>query len=83
MVTFMSEKKSEQFKGDKLDLIGSGLKCYDQFQADMTQSWQKTVDTRGLADDIKMGWKPKQQLTAAPIPLYYDFDQYAHIQNDF
>lgn len=29
-----------------------------------------------LAVDIKMGWKPKLATLGAPIPLYYEFNQY-------
>lgn len=28
-----------------------------------------------LAQDIKMGWRPKASITGAPIPLYYEFEQ--------
>jgi hypothetical protein len=26
--------------------------------------------------DMKFGWKPKQEISGAPIPLYYDFEPF-------
>jgi len=53
----------------------------DTFTNDMPQ-----VQTGGqdLALDMKMGWKPKlmQGSSGAPIPLYYEFDQYEHLEYD-
>lgn len=36
----------------------------------------------GLAVDIKMGWKPTYRNEGAPIPLYYEFNQYQHVDYD-
>lgn len=29
-----------------------------------------------IAADLKMGWKPRNPFSGAPIPLYYDFTNY-------
>jgi hypothetical protein len=41
------------------------------------------ISTGGsLAADMKMGWKPKGPISGAPIPLFYEFDQYTHMNPD-
>ncbi len=27
-----------------------------------------------MAPDMKFGWKPKDEISGAPIPLYYEFE---------
>jgi len=29
-----------------------------------------------IAADIKMGWRPRNPYSGAPIPLYYDYEQF-------
>ena len=29
-----------------------------------------------MAADMKLGWKPKSQYSGAPIPLFYDFEEF-------
>ena len=29
-----------------------------------------------MSPDMKFGWKPKQDINGAPIPLYYDFEPF-------
>jgi hypothetical protein len=29
-----------------------------------------------MAADMKLGWRPKQNVSGAPIPLYYDFEEF-------
>jgi len=29
-----------------------------------------------LSPDMKFGWKPKDEISGAPIPLYYEFEQF-------
>lgn len=29
-----------------------------------------------LQPDMKFGWKPKEEISGAPIPLYYDFEPF-------
>lgn len=29
-----------------------------------------------MCPDMKFGWKPKEEISGAPIPLYYDFEPF-------
>jgi hypothetical protein len=32
------------------------------------------IPGNSIAADIKMGWRPKNPYSGAPIPLYYDYE---------
>lgn len=29
-----------------------------------------------MSSDMKFGWKPKEEISGAPIPIYYDFEPF-------
>ena len=35
-----------------------------------------------LAEDIKMGWKPKMIMNGAPIPLNYEYNQFDYMEEN-
>jgi len=53
------------------DLINETKKKENELLMPLIQSGMS------MSPDMKFGWKPKDEISGAPIPLYYEFEQFS------
>jgi hypothetical protein len=67
------EKKEEEVVSPFKKAIASKINAILEFTGNAMPLIKTGVS---IQSDIKFGWRPKIDVTGAPIPLYYDFEPF-------